>query len=272
MTRVKVGTLYIDHELRGAGPPLLMVPGFRRSRAVWMEPLLTLLAERFSLVLIDNRGTGNSDKPEDGYSIEGFADDAAGLLDALGIARAHVFGVSMGGMIAQRIATRHPHKVSRLVIGCSHCGRSGAVPPEPHVLDLLRLMPNDSMDEMEVAYRQEEVSFTPTFRRQNRALLDTLFQALNANPTPAFAVAGHLAALEAFDACGDLGAIRAPTLFITGQDDRLIVPENSRSMARTIPGARLVELPQAGHLFWVEKPRETAEALIEFLIVQGGSK
>ena len=265
MARVMVGALHIDHETRGSGPPLLMVPGFRRSRAVWLEPLLAPLAEHFTLVLIDNRGTGHSDKPADSYSIEAFADDAAGLLDALGIAQAHVFGVSMGGMISQRIATRHPHKVSRLVIGCSHCGRSAAVPAAHGIMDLLRLMPNDVLDAREVAHRQEEAYFTPPFRASQRKLLDQLFEILNANPTPAFAVAGHLAAIEAFDGCGDLGAIRAPTLVLTGTEDRLIVPENSRILACGIAGARLLELPQAAHFFWVEKPRETAEALIGFL-------
>jgi len=263
MTRVNVGTLELDYELRGQGPPLLMINGFRRSRVVWLEPLLAALEPHFRLVLFDNRGTGSSDQPQDGYSIEAFADDCAGLLGALGIPRAHVFGVSMGGMIAQRVATRHPQAVHGLALGCTHCGK-GSVPADPRIMGLLRLLPDATMDAREVAYRQEEAYVTDAFRAANRALLDRLFEIVNENPTPVHAVQGHLAAIDAFDACGDLGAIAAPTLAITGAEDRLIPAENSRRLAKAIPGAALNLLPDAAHFFWIEKPRETAQALIDF--------
>ena len=101
MPRTKVGKLTLDYDWVGQGPPLLMIAGFRRSQVVWYEPFIDRLAQRFTLLLFDNRGTGNSDKPEEGYSIETFADDAAGLLEAVGVPCAHVLGFSMGGMIAQ---------------------------------------------------------------------------------------------------------------------------------------------------------------------------
>jgi len=264
MPKLNTGTLEIEYELRGKGPPLLMINGFRRSRVVWLEGVLKPLAERFQLILMDNRGTGNSDKPQDGYSIEAFADDCAGLIAGLGLPAAHVFGVSMGGMIAQRLALRHPQKVRGLALGCTNCGRGGSIAPERRIGELLRLVPGDTMDAREVARLQEELFFMPGFRQSQRELVELLFDLGEQNPTPAHAVKGQLKAIGAFDACAELPQIKAPTLVIAGEGDPLIPPENSRLIAARIPGAQLVLLPDASHLFWIEKPRETADALISF--------
>jgi 3-oxoadipate enol-lactonase len=269
MTRVNAGAVTLDYELRGQGPPLLMINGFRRSRVVWLEPLLQALERDFQLILFDNRGTGHSDKPTGGYSMEAFADDCAGLLQALRIPRAHVFGTSMGGMIAQRFATRHPQRVHGLALGCTHAGK-GSVPPEKRIGQLLRLIPNDTLDARAVAQRQEEAYVVDAFRAANRPLLDQLFEVVNANPTPLHAVKGHLAAIDAFDGWGDVGSIRAPTLVISGAEDRLIPVENSRRIAARIPGAQLNLLPACAHFFWVEKPHETAQALLAFFSALGG--
>ena len=262
--KLNAGAVAIDCELRGAGPPLLMINGFRRSRVVWLDRLLEPLAERFQVILMDNRGTGHSDKPQDGYSIEVFADDCAGVIAGLGLARAHVFGVSMGGMIAQRLATRHPQKVHGLALGCTDCGRGGSIRPEKRIGELLRLVPNEAMDAREVARRQEELYYMPGFRGSQRELIEGLFDLVNRNPTPPHAVQGHLAAIGAFAGCADLPSIKAPTLVITGEGDPLIPAENSRLIASRIPGAQLQILPDASHFFWIEKPKETAAALIRF--------
>ena len=263
MPMLNAGAVSIAYELRGEGPPLLMINGFRRSRVVWLEGVLKPLAEHFQLILMDNRGTGHSDKPEDGYSIEAFADDCAGVIAGLGLPSAHVFGVSMGGMIAQRLATRHPDKVHGLALGCTNCGR-GSIAPEKRIGELLRMQPDASMDAREVARRQEEAYYMPGFRASQRALIDGLFDLVNQNPTPVHAVKGHLKAIDAFDACADLSRIKAPTLVITGEGDPLIPAENSRLIASRIPGAQLVLLADASHFFWIEKPQETAEALTRF--------
>ncbi len=264
MPKLTANGIAIDCELRGAGPPLLMINGFRRSRVVWRDPVLELLAARFQLILMDNRGTGHSEKPAEGYSTEAFADDCAGVIAGLGFARAHVFGVSMGGMIAQRLATRHPQRVHGLALGCTHCGSDGSIPPAKRIGELLRLMPNESMDAREVARLQEEAYYMPAFRARERGLIEGLFDLVNQNPTPPHAVRGHLKAIEAFAGCADLAKIAAPTLVITGEGDPLIPPENSRRIAERISGAQLEILRDASHFFWIEKPQETAQALIRF--------
>ena len=214
MPKLNAGAVSIDYELRGEGPSLLLINGFRRSRVVWLGGVLKPLAERFQLILMDNRGTGQSDKPQDGYSIEAFADDCAGVIAALGLPRVHVFGVSMGGMVAQRLATRHPQKVHGLALGCTNCGRGGSILPEKRIGELLRLVPNDTIDAREVARRQEEVYYMPGFRNSQRAVIEGLYELVNQNPTPPHAVQGHLEAIDAFDACADLPRIKAPTLVV----------------------------------------------------------
>lgn len=264
MAKVNVDGVSIDYELRGAGPPLLMINGFRRSRVVWLDPLLDLLSAKFQLILMDNRGTGLSDKPQDGYSAERFADDCAAVIEHAKFPKVHVFGVSMGGMIAQRVALRHPGKVRGLALGCTNCGATGSVPAEQRIAELLRLVPSETLSPQEVAYRQEEAYYVPSFRAANRPLLDRMFEIVNRNPTPLHAVQGHLKAIGAFEGCGDLGKIKAPTFVITGDSDPLIPPGNSRMLAQGIPGARLEVLADSSHFFWVEKPKETAAALIGF--------
>jgi pimeloyl-ACP methyl ester carboxylesterase len=170
----------------------------------------------------------------------------------------------MGGMITQRIATRHPEWVRSIAIGCSNCGGKEVIPSEQRIWELLRLVPGGELDAREVAYRQEEAYVTDGFRAANRKLLDHLFDIVNKNPTPPHGVQGHLKAIEAFDGCADLASIEAPTLVITGAEDRLIPAANSTMMAERISGAQSVILPDAGHFFWIEKPRETADALIAF--------
>lgn len=264
MSRIKAGDIHLDYETRGNGPPLMMINGFRRSRVVWLEPFLEPMSAHFQLILFDNRGTGHSDKPEEGYSMDAFADDCAALLEALDIDRAHVFGTSMGGMIAQRLAVSHPSRVRGLAIGCSRCGQSEGVSPEKRIWELLRMMPGDEMDARKVAYLQEEAYVTDDFRAANRELLDRLFDVVDEDPPPPHAVKGHLKAIEDWEGCAALSSIAAPTLVITGAEDRLIPAENSRLMAKKIRGAKLTLLADAAHFFWIEKPEETAEALRRF--------
>lgn len=264
MARMNCGEVTLDYELKGQGPPLLMICGFRRPRIVWGEAFLAPFLGDFTLILYDNRGTGHSDKPESGYSIEAMADDAAGLLSGLGIPRAHVLGTSMGGMIAQRLATRHPEKVHSLSLCCTHAGGNSVVPAEEAILNLLSLVPGEDFSPKEVARKQEPAYYTEGFIAENRGFLDGLFDHLNTQPSGEATIKGHLNAVENFDGSQDLGRITPPTLVFSGDSDKLIVPENSNFIADNIAGARLEILPEAGHLFWLEKPTQSGEALARF--------
>jgi pimeloyl-ACP methyl ester carboxylesterase len=138
MPFLKVGDLNMHYHVRGKGPPLVLIMGLSGD-LTWWERLAALLDTHFRLVLFDNRGAGLTDKPEEKYSIGLFASDTIGLMDALGVSRAHMFGVSMGGMIAQEVALRYPGRVERLALGCTHSGGQGFIMPSPEAIQKMTL-------------------------------------------------------------------------------------------------------------------------------------
>jgi pimeloyl-ACP methyl ester carboxylesterase len=128
MPVAQIGDLNIHYQVRGFGDPILLIMGYRGSSSMWGEALLEPLSRYFQVITFDNRGTGNSDKPNAIYTIPMMADDAAGLLHHLGIAQAHVFGVSMGGMIAQEIAPALPQTSRPAHLGMHHVRRTAGYP------------------------------------------------------------------------------------------------------------------------------------------------
>jgi 3-oxoadipate enol-lactonase len=131
MLRPRGQNLDLHYELRGDGPPLLLLMGWRGNLDWWPAPLLRRLEQRHRLILVDNRGAGDTGDPGGRYTMAQMAGDAAALLDGLGVARADVLGVSMGGMIAQELALLRPARVDRLVLCCTHSGRRARVRPTP---------------------------------------------------------------------------------------------------------------------------------------------
>ena len=134
MPSAKVGDINMEYYVEGTGPPLLMIMGWIGNAGFWGEAFLERLRPHFQIIRLSNRGTGLTDKPGGDYSIRTMAEDAAGLLRELGIERAHVLGISMGGMIAQELALNHPPVVQGLVLGCTTCGFVHGVPPSAEVV------------------------------------------------------------------------------------------------------------------------------------------
>src|SRR5262245_3527550 len=128
MPRVAIDDVELYCEVQGTGAPLLLITGFGANLTVWQPALIESLARSFRVVTLDNRGTGRSDKFDGPLSIAQMADDAARLLGALSIERAHVMGTSMGGYIAQELALRRADRVDHLVLGCTHCGPPVRIP------------------------------------------------------------------------------------------------------------------------------------------------
>ena len=256
----------IDYEIRGSGPPMAMIAGFSSSRITWHEALISLLEPHFRLILMDNRGTGLSEKPEalEAYSIDLMAGDVVSVLDDLGIHKINLFGVSMGGRISQRLALLHPDRLNALVLGCTRGGGEFDVPGDPQYAELMMMRLKEGIDPYEGFIAREPAVFTDAFREANREFLDQFFQESMVNPTPIHALKGQRHAIQTFDNGGRLGEIRVPTRVVTGDSDRLAVPENSERIAAAIVGAELVVIPDAGHCYWIEKPNETARSLIEF--------
>ncbi len=136
MPTAKVGDINIYYESHGDGEALLLIMGYGQYSAHWAT-LIPPLSQEYRVISFDNRGTGRSDKPDIPYTMKMMADDAKGLLDAIGIDSAHVFGISMGGMIAQELALNYPDKVISLILGCTLCGGTKAILPTPEALAFL---------------------------------------------------------------------------------------------------------------------------------------
>lgn len=261
MPTVAVGDVELYYERVGRGPPLLLIAGIPGTVRDWF-PFADRLAASFTVVVFDNRGSGRSDKPEGHYSIAGFADDAAGLVDALDLGTPHVFGVSMGGMIAQEFAIEHADSVDRLVLGCTHCGGDRVVQPAEAVDEAFGYDGDDWGHRIELLAPH---AFAPGFPGLNPEAYDAFVGQKTADEQPLAAYRRQIGAVVRHDAADRLDRIDAPTLVLTGTDDSIIPAENSDTLVDRIPGARLATIPDAGHLFFVEKPDETAEILTSFL-------
>ena len=151
MQYANVNGITIAYDVRGAGPPLVLIMGYRLSSLAWPLDFVEALAERFTVVLFDNRGTGTSDKPTFGYEISNMAKDVGGLLDHLEIARANVLGYSMGGAIAQEFVRQFPDRVLGLVLCATMCGGPRAVYASPPVVRVMREL--DGLKPEEIARR-----------------------------------------------------------------------------------------------------------------------
>jgi pimeloyl-ACP methyl ester carboxylesterase len=264
MPTVRVRDINLYYESHGTGDPLLMIMGLGGSALAWEPAMIAELASSFRTIIFDNRGTGRSDKPREEYSISGMADDAAALLDVLSIDRAHIFGVSMGGMIAQEFALNHHGRVQTLTLGCTTAGGRNAVPAPPESMKIL-MAPRDGLSDADIMRRSWPLGYTPAYIRDHRDVLEAGIERVLQHPTPAYAYKLQLDATFKFKTFDRLPQITAPTLVITGADDVLIPARNAEIIAGRIPGAELKIIAGAGHQFFSERREEFVVALAPFL-------
>ena len=253
------------HELhylqRGDGDPLLLVMGMSGTHLSWGDPFLDALARDFAVTTYDHRGVGRSSRVDEQFTLVELADDAAALLDVLGIESAHVVGVSMGGMVAQELALRHPERVRTLVIGCSYAGGAGSALSPPETFE--RLSAAWTSGDRERALRTGwEVNVSRDFA-ENDGEYETWREMALALRVPLAVIGLQLHAISQHDTSARLDQIRAPTLVVHGTEDRMLPVANGRVIAERIPGARLEELAGVGHLFWWEQPERSAELVRE---------
>ncbi|WP_394841096.1 alpha/beta hydrolase [Pendulispora brunnea] len=262
------GSHRIFYEVAGPSdaPPVLLIMGFGLSSRGWSD-LPARLAERFRVVVFDNRGMGQSTRPLGLFSMAHMADDAAHVLDAANIERAHVFGISMGGMIAQELALRHPQRVQSLVLGCTHASWLRHHRPTLSTVGallggVLLRTPASRMRLASILVSAELIE------KQPERFADWVKRS---EPATAMMTALQIAAVVGHCTESRLAKLDRPTLIITGAEDRLIPPENSRKLARLIPGAKLVELGGTGHCFPLEQPDATVAELTRFFDANGRS-
>ena len=249
----------IHYVRRDEGEPLLLIQGMSGNHLAWGEPFLTELERDFDLVAYDHRGVGHSSAVTDPFSITELADDAAALIDAVGWDSAHVVGISMGGMIAQELALRHPRRIRTLTLGCTYCGGEGSALASSHVTAKLAeaMMSGDPDRAIATAY---EVNVSPGYGADKSAYA-TFYEMATALPTPVPVIMLQMQAIQAHETLDRLGQIESPTLVIHGTDDEMLPHSNAVLIASRIPGARLETLEDVGHMFWWEQPGRSAAAI-----------
>lgn len=263
MPVIKAGEINLEYYVEGAGPPLLLVMGFAGQANSWGEPILSRLRERFTCIRFSNRGTGASDQPDAPITIRQMAGDTVALLDALDVKRPHVFGISMGGMIAQEIVLNYPERVNGLVLGCTTPGWSHGQVASPEVT--AAMVPEPGLSREEQVRRFWTVICSPAFLESGAAFLEEMLVTSLEQPTPIETLMKQAVAIQTFDSFGRLGQIKAPTLVVHGDIDRLVPPANGDVLAAGIAGAEKLTLSGAAHMFFWEQPEKAAGGVINFL-------
>jgi len=263
MSTIKAGEINLEYYVEGAGPPLLMIMGFAGQANSWGEPIMDRLRERFTCIRFSNRGTGASDKPEAPTTIRMMADDTVALMDALDIKRPHVFGISMGGMIAQEIVLNYAERVNGLILGCTSPGWSHGETASPEVSAAMVPTPGLSREEMVRNFWTAICS--PAFIENSAEFLEEMIVTNMKLATPMDTVMKQSVAIQGFDSFDRLSQIKAPTLVIHGDVDRLVPPANGDILANGIAGAEKLTLEGAAHMFFWEQPEKAADAIVEFL-------
>jgi pimeloyl-ACP methyl ester carboxylesterase len=265
MPSIKAGNINLNYDTYGEGEPLLLIMGFGMSGAGWL-PSLPFFSG-FKSIYFDNRGTGLSDKPDGIYTVEGMADDASNLLRALGIPKAKVFGVSMGGMIAQELTLRHPDQVSKVVLGCTMAGGTTAKLAAPEIVEKLmtaqKMMPTDPEKAFDLLL---PVLMPPEFIADHPEIKQLMVAgAKMMPPTPPETADRALAGIQQFNAYDRLGQIKCPVLIVHGDKDVLVPPGNADIIKSKIPQAEMYTIPGAGHAFQAADPIGIHQRIVSWL-------
>jgi 3-oxoadipate enol-lactonase len=265
MPSIKAGNININYDTYGDGEPLLLIMGFGMSGAGWIPSLPFF--NGFKSIYFDNRGTGLSDKPEGIYTVEAMADDASNLLRALGIPKAKVFGVSMGGMIAQELTLRHPDQVSKVVLGCTMAGGTTAKMAAPEILERLmtanKIMATDPEKGFDLLL---PAIMPPEFVAEHPEIKQMMVAGAKAiPPTPPETADRAMAGIQTFNAYDRLEQIKCPVLIVHGDKDVLVLPENANLIKSKIPQAELYIIPGAGHAFQAADPIGIHQKIVNWL-------
>jgi pimeloyl-ACP methyl ester carboxylesterase len=262
MPKVKVGDINMYYEVHGKGESFVIIPGWASSMSGFFMHI-PVFSREYRVVALDNRGAGRSDAPDIPYTMEMMVDDLAGLLDAIGIKSAHIWGASLGGMIAQQFAIRHPKRVRSLILACTSCGGPHSViATDPEIIAAFQpseLPPKEALRKNLPLWVSQE------YIDKNPALITEIIEEYMKYPASPQGQARQTQALMAFDTYEKLPAITAPTLVIQGDNDRAIPVENARILASRISGAELAILEKMGHFFVYEAFEKSNRIMLDFL-------
>jgi pimeloyl-ACP methyl ester carboxylesterase len=261
MPTVHANGIRLAFETQGSGHPLLLITGVGYGGWFWHR-LVPHLAPRFRVITFDNRGSGGSARPDGPYTTRLMAEDALGLVDALGLSSIDLLGHSLGGFIAQELVLARPALVRRLILSATTQGGPNVIPIGAEALNILT---NRGGDPAELVRRGIAVATAAGFAERHPELVQALTDYRLTSPVPPAQYAAQVMAGAQHNAEERIGQINCPTLVLFGQEDRVVPPGNAERLAGRIPGAQWRVLPGLGHIFPFEDPETAARVILEFL-------
>jgi pimeloyl-ACP methyl ester carboxylesterase len=262
MPKIKVNDVNLYYEIHGKGEPVVFIAGFSADHLVWQNIIQTY-SEKYQVLVFDNRGAGQSDKPNYPYTIDMMCDDTAALCKALGINSAHLIGNSMGGWIAQTIARKFPEFVKTAIITHSS--------PKCNVRALMLLENNLALREVKIPLETFFQGLIPTLYSwkflQQEGIVDALIKIMMSRQQPA-TIEGYKNQLNAarnFDSRSWLTEIKRPCLIINADDDLLAAHAVGKWMASQIPNAEFYCFHDVGHLSHIEQPEIFNKVVFDFI-------
>ena len=261
MPVVHANGIDIHYEIHGSGEPLVLIGGLGADTFLWFRQVPEL-SRHFQVIVFDNRGSGESDKPEEPYTIKMFADDTAGLLKAIQIPRAHILGASLGGLIAQEFALDYPEMVNKFILVSTNFGGPNAIPmPRETILESMKRTGDPETD-----IRNNFKLFTSAeWQQANPEVVNEYVQWRVAHPQPVAAYQRQAMSVLPYNAEDRVARITAPTLIMHGDFDRVVPVGNASLLAAKIPGSKLMIFPNGNHAFTIEMPEQFNAAVVEFL-------
>ena len=258
---VAVGDIEVAYQIFGEGDPLLLIMGYSGTMDLWAPEVLKELASKYQLIIFDNRGMGKTTASDKEFTIELFADDTRGLLDALGIERAHVLGWSLGTYIAQELTLRYPDRVEKLILYAGDCGGKEAIYPGPEIMDALG---DTSASSRERGERLLATLFPEKWLKEHPDPR-TYFPKVTETSSPENIKRQYQSWQNWKGSYSRLPRITQPTLLITGAEDVNTPWQNSLMLIDLIPGAWLVQLEGGGHGVMYQYPKKFSRIVLTFL-------
>jgi pimeloyl-ACP methyl ester carboxylesterase len=264
--KVRVGDIEIAYKAFGKGDPILLISGSGNVMDVWPLPLLLELSSNRTVIIFDNRGVGNTTSGTGPFTIDQFANDTVGLLDALNIRKVDVLGFSMASFIAQQLTLGHPEKVNRLVLYGASCGGQEALPQTPEVAGIISDFVNNRTENinefLSITFPREWIKTHPNY-------LETIPKTTEI--VPSTTLVKQFKAVEDWlsknwtGVCNQVQNISIPTLIMAGTEDVAVPAANSLILVQKIPSAWLVQIKGAGHGLMYQYPEQFSEIVKTFL-------
>jgi len=262
MPKAKVNGINISYRVQGKGDPLVLISGYSSDQSGWIFQT-GAFKKYYRVVTFDNRGVGKTDKPSGAYTTKMMADDTVGLMDHLGIEKAHVLGISTGGLIAQALAINHPERINKLILastspwGIESSGApSGVLKGAVHTEDELRSTP---------IFKRGDEAYSLAFNRRLFRFIFPPLARIKARLNGSTGTTGQWEAFHGHNSLDDLPKVKVPTLVLVGAEDRLIEPSASEAMAKRMPNAKLLKVEGASHAFNVEMRGRFNKEVLDFL-------